>query len=317
MTYDRRTAAFLPSLKSHPIQKFADATAKSMKEKAATLERYASIISNAVGLRNRRTADPSRLYPNVDKMLKAYGVFDGLYRDAKKEIESYLTEKAHEIADKPTEYSRQILTDADKFWKSVLWAMGEAQKCEAQLRSEPTPTKDFRLDYGVRAEALAQATQTAADAFHQFNFKLGFLTEAKLDAPGDYGTHKSPEDSLEAFMTPQVLGVARSMVSKFKRDPNKVATFVLFILEDVNAHREYAAIMPLLKEYFDATVADEAAYDEANQWIGKVTSAFQWDLLRTAAVGVAMLRLAKIPEAERVKSIIAKMYEKEGFFVRD
>lgn len=292
------------TLKSHPIQRVVEKAHEEVKKLAAACERELEHMSghmyNYHGDRSKAAPALARAGKWVERLL-------GVMHEISPQVATFFTEH---LAERGSDVDKRAFDDADDSWGKVSGFYGEIIRAFAQFQS-PTPNPNGRS----KGDELRNAPiSSLARALSGFRDDLSYLTRAPLEKPAEVHPDAPAKEKLLAFLTPQVIAVAKAAAKKLKNDPAACATLGWDVLEDVNAHSACRAIDSLVGHYQKQVESDEAGYEKLRSLVSPIAGGFQWDIVRSAAFAVAIMRIAKCPEASAVLEKIAADYDKDMIF---
>lgn len=164
----------------------------------------------------------------------------------------------------------------------------------------PSVVRFYGVPYPGRLFVSGQGFSELAGAF------MRRLEQAAQEnpRPSSPTSGATPEEAFERYFTPVVLSAAKTAYAKLKHSPAACLVMGGLVLEDVNAHRESAALG--LSGYADQVT--EADGDIMQGMVGKVSRVLSYDIILAGAFAVQMARLAKSPEAGPMFNKLARLY---------
>ncbi len=283
--------------KYHPIAKVVEKQLKTIVKAEAAALRFGKIIENAF----RYHGDETKAKPNAEKMLQAVEILVSNAKAMVQAAEKYGDEIVNAAND-----ARSMSVGAELFrWINNLndrLESGELARRMQDLREASG------FDLKITAWGIRSDIEKISQAAKNVDSEISNLAKVSIGSPTSVDPNASPEDRFRAFMTPEILSIAKTCAKKL--GGNKAACAVLGgdVMEDVNAHSELRTIMPMLQPYYGDIRSDEEAGKAIGSLTGKVSSAIDWGVIQAGAFCATILKVVGAPEAERVIDTLAKAF---------
>lgn len=298
-TYDR-TAAGLMS--KNPLQQKLERVHKSFQTLHRGMERDGKAFANQMGYHG----DSQKAALTMGRLCEKGAQVVDLYKSFSREFMAFFSELYRQRT-LPGEVRE--LDHVDRLWGKL---QRSVQDLTTLIANNKTVTPS--ITHSWAGNEMVEVVGRVVDSMESITDILHRYTRPKLDAPTQHGPEATPDKKLEGFLTPQVMGVVKTMARKFGKDRAACATLGILVLEDVNAHAANRAIEPLVGHYEKQMQSNPDLYDKLQSVVGSIGSAFQWDIIRSAAFMVGLLRVTGCPEASAVADKIGQLYEAEGLF---
>lgn len=295
----------VPSLKNAPIQKQVDRAEREIEKAVAGVNRHLKAVSSHDSYRG----DPSKIGPALQRVKKSCEALNAIFTTIRRDVNTFMSAKAHE-ANAGDNHAKRTYDDVEDRWNKA-------------VRSYQNYIESFReFDAALTANDIREAKSKSwsidtlvdyvARDYKNFAFSFEYLTRPELESPTETGKEAPPAQKLEAFLNSQVMSVAKVAAKKLGNDPASCAVLGGDVLEDVNAHTALKEVMPLIGHYYKDL--DDVKMTAVRSLVGQVSGAFRWDIVRSAAFMVGIMRIAKCPEANAVLAKIADSYASQGVF---
>jgi len=294
-----------PSLKNAPIQKMVDRASREIEKAVAGINRHLK----AVGSHDSYRGDPSKIGPALQRVKKSCEALNTLFTAVRRDVNTFMSAKAHE-ANAGDTYAKRTYDDVEERWNKAVRSYQNYQESFREFDAALT-ANDIR-EAKSKSWSIDTMVDFVAREFKNFAFSFDYLTRPNLENPAETGKDSTPVQKLEAFINAQVMGVAKVAAKKLGNDPASCAVLGGDVLEDVNAHTALKAVQPLVGHYYKDL--DEVKTTAVRSLVGQVSGAFRWDIVRSAAFMVGIMRVARCPEANAVLARIAESYASQGVF---
>jgi hypothetical protein len=290
LTANRLVEAFA---KFHPVYNVVSKAKKIAEKSFAQAKRYVDIASRAGGYKG----DSSKIQPNLNKAFEAVDTLvraaEGMHEPVKKFLADY-------AKDLESDYRKRVYTDLVKWSDKMYSFLGKT------ITDERFKTKFQKDSYGFGGFIDG----TVSELYFSLLSLAGaseLASKIPLKGPDQVAPNASPEDRFRAHMTRDIISMAKASAKKLGNKPGPCAVLGCNVLEDVNAHSAYSAIMGLVEHYYDNLTEEDGKTVQG--LVGRVSGALDWGIVEAGAFCAAIMKASSAPEAERVIDILAKAFD--------
>jgi hypothetical protein len=264
--------------KERPIGDKAMAQANRFMEFASKAESY--------------KGDASRIQPNLDKAFVATEALVACAGRVLKAADPFISEYGQDMS---SDYRKRILGDLVRWYRKLEDSVGKV-----------TSADPYKERFVGRSYGISRDVSTLHLNFANLTSAVEMASKIQMERPGQTAPDASEEDRFKAFMTRDIIAMAKASAKKLENKPALCAALGLDVMEDVNAHSAQSKVQSMLDHY----VKDipEADYDKVRGLVGKVSSAIDWGIVEAGAFLVAILQVSRAPEAGRVSDTLAKAF---------